>query len=95
MDDFLTDSSGDLLKQNGDSVRGDADAIALERLLKLSPGALKHAPLTGCGIVRLTHARISKQVVTRDISIQLQADKWQVKEVSMSGEEVYVNASRR
>lgn len=94
MDDLLNDENGDILMRNGDGVRGDGDAQSLERLLKISPGTLKHSPLTGCAVIRLTNSRITIQEVERDIRIQLKADGWKNETISVNKQDIYINAKR-
>jgi hypothetical protein len=92
--DILTDIDGDVLLNNNDLAAGDGDAQNLERLLMLNTGELKHAPLLGCNMIRLTNGRINPQVVIRDIELNLKADAWKNVNVDIKGGDIKVDAIR-
>lgn len=81
------------IDSNGLKIDAD-EKVLLDKLLMLNKGDLKYNVLTGCGIVRIVNGRINKQLVEKDIRIQLEADGWKNETIEISGETIYVDAVR-
>lgn len=92
--DILLDSDGDLLLIDGDIVFDEANSQNIESLMMLNQGELKNSPLTGVGIIRVTNARINRQLIIRDIRMQLDVDGWKDTEVQFDGENINVSGLR-
>ena len=93
--DILIDTDGDILINATGLVFGDGDAQALERLLKLNTGELKATPLVGTNLIRLANKRGSVQEVKQDIKVQLINDGWINETITITGQNLSVDATRQ
>ena len=76
--DYIDDSSGDLLIDNGDLVLGASDEQNINDILVSFHGWWKQFPSLGVGIPTLLKATINIPKVESLIKSQLQADGFQV-----------------
>ena len=75
--DILLEQNGDMMIKNGDFVVDYSDDQHIDLILRSNPGEIKDYPLLGLGIANYLNSPISqriKQVVKRDLRIQLQSD---------------------
>lgn len=93
--DFTLDSSGDLLIEDGDFVLSASDGMHVEHILSAFPGYYRRNPLVGVGISQYLKSSGMAQDVKRLITIQLEADGFQLKTVKVSPDwKVNVDAAR-
>jgi hypothetical protein len=93
--DFTLDSTGDLLIEDGDFVLSNADGMHVEHILSAFPGYYRRAPLVGVGISQYLKSSGKEGEIKRLITIQLEADGYQLKTVGISSDwKVSIDASR-
>lgn len=76
--DFLLDSKGNLLIQNGDLVVGPSDAQHVADTINAFPGWWKQYPNDGVGISSYYKARIEKQDLINKMRQQLENDGYRL-----------------
>lgn len=93
--DFLLDENNDLLEGDDyDIVEGDSDRQHIQDILQLEPGELKYDPLMGVGIERYMNG-LADGSLNKNIYLQLQADKYNVKEMQIDENgNIGINAQR-
>jgi len=93
--DFTLDSTGDLLIKGGDFVLSKSDGMHVEHILSAFPGYYRRSPLVGVGISQYLKSAGMAQDVKRLITIQLEADGFQLKTVGISSDwKVSIDAAR-
>lgn len=92
--DILTNAEGDVIIAN-DLVMGDGDKQNLERMLQLTTGSLRFAPLVGPNAFRLLNSKVTTQDVVRDIKLNLEVDNWSDIEIRIEGKNIDVDAVRK
>ena len=93
--DFTLDSSGDLLIEDGDFVLSNSDGMHVEHILSAFQGYYRRAPLVGVGISQYLKSSGMAPDVKRLITIQLEADGFQLKTVAISNDwKISVDANR-
>lgn len=80
--DILLDADNDLAFYNGDFKTGGADMHHIEVLLITVPGAFKQSPLIGANVRSLLNGKVDV-AARRDIKLQLAADGYKAKSVSI------------
>jgi hypothetical protein len=78
MDDFILDESGDLLLQNGDFVKRNANPQHVEDILQTIPGEYKMAVFVGCDLPRFLKSSATKEEVSTLVQKQLSLDGFTV-----------------
>lgn len=79
---FLRDIEDDIIITEADGFSfGNTDIDDVSLLLRLSPGNLKHSPLTGCGLTRFVKGAVPVEQVESIVARQLKMDGKDYKEV--------------
>lgn len=93
--DFTLDSTGDLLIEGGDFVLSNSDGMHVEHILHAFPGYYRRSPLMGVGIEQYLKSAGKEGEVRRLITIQLEADGFQLKTVAITPDwKVRIDAAR-
>lgn len=72
--DFLLGDDGDLQIRNGDIVVGESITQEVALILLTNKGEIRHDPLCGCDLLKMTNARISRSQFERLVRVQLERD---------------------
>ena len=92
--DILDDSDGDLLIQNGDIVFGEADQQYIQDIMIAQKGHYKQSPAVGIGIRSHLKGNAGEKL-RREIKLQLDADGFNVKQVTVNNGEINIDADRK
>lgn len=98
MVDFILDSNGDYLIQNGDFVIGFSDNQNIFDIIYTEKGEYKANPQIGCGMQRVVNGPADKETIKQIISSNLALDGFKVSSVKVDRineqYEITPNASR-
>src|SRR5436853_7829363 len=93
-EDFMLDADGDLLIENDDYVIGLSDEQHIEDILDGYPGEYRNAPMLGVYLQRAVNGLVDGSI-RRDIAINLEADNYKVGSVTISGDNLDIDAKRK
>lgn len=91
--DFLLDDNGDLLIVDDDVVMGPSDEQHIQDILVSYPGEWKQNPLCGVNLKRGVNGLING-AIERDIRMNLIADGYQVNNVTITTDQLLIDATR-
>ncbi|MCG8476203.1 MAG: hypothetical protein MI784_12115 [Cytophagales bacterium] len=83
--DIQTDPEDDLLFENSDLLIAENDSLHIQNIIRAAPGFYKHTPATGADIQKLQNGFWTPEF-KREITVQLESDGYQVKDVQFSQE---------
>lgn len=72
--DILLGDDGDLIIRGGDLAVGPSLTQEVILLMLTNQGELRHDPLSGCNLRRLSNARITRSALERIIKVQVERD---------------------
>lgn len=72
--DFLLGDDGDLQVRNGDFVTGESLTQEVALIMLTNKGEIRHDPLCGCDLLKMTNARITRARFERLVRVQLERD---------------------
>jgi len=92
--DFLLDDEGDVRIENGDFVIDDAEAQHVDDLIYSFKGDWKEHPLLGAEAQRQLKQGNSLTKLKKAIKTELENDGYSNVDVTIDGDEIYINAER-
>ncbi len=94
--DFLIEDDGDLVENpvTLDWEEGNSDGQHIQDILQLEPGELKYDILMGVGITRAINGPAADGQLRRIIQMQLEADDYSIKKLTVTNETIEIDAER-
>lgn len=92
--DFLLDENGDVRIENGDFVIGDAEAQHVDDLIYSFKGDWKEHPLLGAEAQRQLKQGNSLTKLKKAVKTELENDGYTNVDVTVNGNEIFINAER-
>lgn len=86
--------SDDIDIVNGDFKLVDSEGVHIQRIIEAEKGFFFEYPLIGVGIKRELNGSTSRQAIKQDIRRQLVYDDYNVKALSLVGDDININAIR-
>ena len=77
--DIITDSTNDLIIENGDFKLNESDSQHVEHIITADKGQYRQWPLIGVGISRLINGNINSQSLKQVIKLNLESDNYNVR----------------
>jgi hypothetical protein len=77
--DIITDSTNDLIIENGDFKLNESDSQHVEHIITADKGQFRQWPLIGVGINRLINGSINPQSLKQVIKLNLESDNYNVR----------------
>lgn len=77
--DIITDSTNDLIIENGDLKLNESDSQHVEHIITADKGHFRQWPLIGVGIGRLIKGTINPQALKQSIKLNLESDNYNVR----------------
>lgn len=72
--DFILGDDGDMQVRNGDFVAGESLTQEVALIMLTNKGEIRHDPLCGCDLLKMTNARITRARFERLVRVQLERD---------------------
>jgi hypothetical protein len=72
--DFLMDSDGNFIIENGDFVIGDSELQEVAEIIEANPGEFKEDPIIGAALVRMIRKKYSAAQIEQEIKKHLARD---------------------
>ena len=93
--DIRIDEQFNLQISAGDFVVSESDQDHINIILNSFVGSYKEFPLVGFGLIAYQSSPVNQQVLARGITIQLNADGYQVNKVTVQPDyEIFIDAER-
>ena len=77
--DIITDSTNDLIIENGDFKLNESDSQHVEHIITADKGQFRQWPLIGVGINRLINGSINPQALKQVVKLNLESDNYNVR----------------
>lgn len=72
--DFILGDDGDVQIRNGDFVTGESLTQEVALIMLTNKGEIRHDPLCGCDLLKMTNARMSRTQFEQIVRVQLERD---------------------
>lgn len=72
--DFILDESGEMVIRNGDFVTGESLTQEVALLMLTNKGEIRHDPLCGCDLRRMTNGRLTRSRLEQIVKVQAERD---------------------
>jgi hypothetical protein len=89
--DILLDENKKLLVRNGDFVIGESDQQHIELILSTNPNDWKENPVVGAALIKSLGGNING-FVKRNVTVQLEADGYELEEIIEKENDIDVKA---